>query len=270
MNETILYIKNIKCGYGANIVLQNIDISVGKGELVGIIGPNGSGKTTLLRAITNIIPLKGGEIKFRGIPISRINRKDMAKEIAVVSQAREDVFFNMAVEQAVLLGRIPHFAKYQWLETKDDLKIAEESMQLTDIAHLRGRKLNSLSGGEAQRVFIARALTQKPKLLLLDEPTTYLDIAHQVGIMDLIKRLNKKFELTVIMILHDLNLASEYCHRLVLLDEGRVHKIGCPEEVMDYKTIEKVYKTVVVVEKNPVSSRPHIFVVPEEERQKKR
>lgn len=266
MNNAILHINNIECGYGSNIVLRNIELLIKKGEFAGIIGPNAAGKTTLLRAITNVVPLRKGNVKLRGIPTSKLSRRDIAKDIAVVSQTREDMFFNMIVEETVLLGRIPHFGKYQWIEKKEDRKIAEEAMLLTDIIDLRNRGLESLSGGEKQRVFIARALAQKPKLLLLDEPTSHLDITHQVGILDLIKKLNKEFGLTVIMVLHDLNLASEYCHHLVLLSEGRVFKMGHPEEVMDYKTIEKVYKTIVVIEKNPVSSKPHIFVVSEDER----
>ncbi|MBU3933980.1 MAG: ABC transporter ATP-binding protein, partial [Candidatus Omnitrophica bacterium] len=130
--------------------------------------------------------------------------------------------------------------------------------------------LAEISGGERQLVVIARALTQEPRLLLLDEPTAHLDITHQVGVLDLIKKLNREFGLTVIMVLHDLNLASEYCHRLLLINEGRIHKAGLPEEVLNYQIIEEVYKTVVVVEKNPISSKPYILIVPEEERQKER
>jgi len=270
MKDVILTLDNVKCGYGRNIVLRDVGLSVGKGELVGVIGPNGSGKTTLLRAITNVVPLGKGGIAFRGESIRTMSRRDIAEEIAVVSQAREDAFYNMTVEEAVLLGRIPHFGKYQWIEKREDREIADECMRLTDVVGLRDRELGNLSGGERQRVFIARALAQKPKLLLLDEPTSHLDITHQVGILDLIRRLNREFSLTVIMVLHDLNLASEYCDRIALLNDGRIEKIGPPEEVINFRTIEDVYKTLVVVDKSPVSGKPHVFVASEEKRQKEK
>jgi len=261
----ILRIKNLECGYGAKTILRNIDISIKKGELLGIIGPNGSGKTTLIRAISSVMPIKNGSIELDAMPVCKMNRGAIARSMAVVSQTRESMVFSMTVEEAVLLGRIPYFKKYQWIEKSEDLKIVEESMCLTDIIALRERELTSLSGGEKQRVFIARALAQKPRLLLLDEPTTHLDITHQVRVLDLIRKLNKEFGLTVAMVLHDLNLASEYCHKIVLLNKGSVHKIGMPEEVMNFETIEEVYKTLVVVEKSPVSSKPHVFVVTEED-----
>ena len=138
-------------------------------------------------------------------------------------------------------------------------------MSLTDIASLSKRNVNELSGGERQRAIIARALAQEPELLLLDEPTTHLDIGHQVEILDLVKGLNRKNNLTVIVVLHDLNLASLYCDRLLLLKEGKIHSVGSPEEILTYSIIEEVYKTPVVVEKNPVSFRPFICLVPGKE-----
>jgi iron complex transport system ATP-binding protein len=169
----------------------------------------------------------------------------------------------------VLLGRIPHFEKMQFLETARDFEAAREAMSLTRTLKFKDRLMRELSGGERQLVFIARALAQEPRLLLLDEPTTHLDITHQVAILDLLKRLNRERGLTVIIVLHDLNLASEYCQRLVLMREGRIYKAGRPDEVLSYQIIEEVYKTVVVVEKNPISLRPYVLLVPEEERHKK-
>jgi len=268
MKQPILSVKNIDCGYGEKIVLRNVDLSIKKGELIGIIGPNGSGKTTLLRAITRTLKPKAGGVFFGEKNIWHMRFRELARHVAVVSQMSEIGI--MSVEEFVLLGRTPHYGEFQFLETKSDLDIAQRSMALTDTLKLKDHLIGEISGGERQLALIARALTQDPELLLLDEPTAHLDINHQVGILDLIRRLNKELGLTVIMVLHDLNLASEYCHRLVLLDNGGVHKIGRPEEVVDYETLEKVYKTTVVVEKSPVSSRPHIFVVSEEERQKER
>jgi iron complex transport system ATP-binding protein len=262
----MLEIKDLTCGYGSEFFLKDINFIIETGELVGIIGPNGSGKTTLLRAITRILKPRKGSIIFEGKNVWQMTFKELAKKIAVVSQNFETSFMN--IEEFVLLGRIPHYEKFQFLETKKDVEIAEKCMSLADTFRLKDRLMGEISGGERQLALIARALAQEPKLILLDEPTAHLDITHQVGVLDLIKRLNKEFGLTVIMVLHDLNLASEYCQRLILINEGRIHKIGQPQEVLDFQIIEEVYKTVVVVEKNPISSRPYILIVSEEERQR--
>ncbi len=264
----MLEIKNLVCGYDSKFILQDINFKVENKEFVGIIGPNGSGKTTLLRAITRVLKPKKGAILFEGKDVSRMRHKELAREIAVVSQSSETGF--MSVEEFVLLGRTPYYERFQFLETKDDLAIALRCMKLTDTFRLKDRFMQELSGGERQLALIARALTQEPKLLLLDEPTSHLDIAHQVGILDLIKRLNKELGFTVAMVLHDLNLASEYCQRLVLLDQGRIHKIGPPEQILNYQIIEEVYGAAVVVEKNPISLKPYVLVVSEEEREKRR
>jgi iron complex transport system ATP-binding protein len=174
----------------------------------------------------------------------------------------------MSVREFVLLGRIPYYKELQFLENEKDLAIAESAMVMTDIIKLGANYMSEMSGGEVQLAFIARAIAQEPSLLLLDEPTAHLDITHQVGVLDLIKRLNRQYGLTVIIVLHDLNLASEYCDRLVLMDQGQIEKTGRPEEVLTYSNIEKVYKTVVVVEINPISGKPFVLVVSEEVKKK--
>jgi len=241
---------------------------VGDKEFMGIIGPNGSGKTTLLRAITKVLKPQRGEVLFEEKNIWRMEFKELAQKMAFVSQTPQ-VGLNMTVEEFVLLGRIPYFRRFQFLETRHDEEIARKAMVLTDIFELRKRFIGELSGGERQLTVIACALAQEPKLILLDEPTAHLDIAHQVGILDLIKRLNREKGLMVIIVLHDLNLASEYCNRLLLVDNGRIHKIGTPQEVLTYQVIEEVYKTTVIVRENPISLKPYVFVVSEEEKQKK-
>lgn len=263
----MLEIKNLTCGYDSKIILQDINLKIGAGELVGIIGPNGSGKTTLLRAITKVIRPQKGEILFEKENIEKLNFKELAKKIAVVSQNSVANF--VAVEEFVLLGRIPHRRRLQFLETNVDEKIAQEAMALTGTLQLKERLIGDLSGGERQLVVVARALAQEPRLLLLDEPTSHLDIAHQVKILDLIKRLNRGNGLTVVIVLHDLNLASQYCDRLILFNNGFIYKDGPPQNVLTYEIIEEVYKTVVLVKENPISSKPCVFLVSEEERQKK-
>lgn len=258
----MLEINNLTCGYDTRFSLTDINFKIKEKEFIGIIGPNGSGKTTLFRAITKIIYPKSGKIYFDGIDLSEINFMELARKLAVVSQ-NSDIDLMLSVEEFVLLGRIPHRGKIQFFESNDDEKIADEAMVLTDTFGFRERQMGSLSGGERQLVYIARALAQKPKMLLLDEPTNQLDIAHQVKIMDLIKKLNKERNITVVIVLHDLNLASEYCDRLVLINNGKVFKIGTPGEVLTYQTIEEVYKTVVLVKENPLSKKPYVFLVSE-------
>jgi len=260
----VLEIKDLNCGYGAKLVLQGINLKVENKELVGIIGPNGSGKTTLLRAITRMLKPEKGTIFFEGRDIWQLGFKELAKQVAVVSQSLPTG--SMSVEEFVLLGRIPYLERFQFLETKRDLEIAQRSMDLTDTLRLKNQLIEEISGGERQLTLIARALAQEPRLLLLDEPTAHLDITHQVGILDLVKRLNRDFGLTVIMVLHDLNLASQYCDRLILLNNGLIHKEGPPDQVLTYQIIEQVYKTVVVIKQNPLTSKPYVFLVSEEER----
>ncbi len=263
----MLEIKNLTCGYNSKPVLHDINFKVDPGEILGIIGPNGSGKTTLLRTISRILKPDRGRILFEGESVEKLGFKELARKIAVVSQSFEAGY--MTVEEFVLLGRIPHYRKFQFLETKRDEDIAQRYMVLTDTLGFRDQPIEKISGGERQLAHIARALAQEPKLLLLDEPTAHLDITHQVGILDLIKRLNRELGVTVIMVLHNLNLASEYCDRLILINKGRIHRMGSPWEVLNYKSIEEVYNTVVVVKENPISLRPHILVVSEEARNKR-
>jgi len=264
MND-FLEIKDLVCGYDS-FTLQDISFSVPKGDFLGIIGPNGSGKTSLLRAITRILKTQKGEIYLQGENLRHLNVNALAKKIAVVSQ--NTTTHCIPVEDYVLLGRIPHHRRFQFLDSRQDMKIANKCMEMTGTLKFKNKDLGQLSGGERQLVLIARALAQEPELLLLDEPTSFLDISHQVHIMDLIKRLNRESGLTVITVLHDLNMAGEYCSRLLLMKEGHLYKIGTADEVLNYQYIEAVYQTLVVVGKSPVSSRPYIFVVSEHERLK--
>ncbi|MFA5393996.1 MAG: ABC transporter ATP-binding protein [Candidatus Ratteibacteria bacterium] len=260
----MLQVKNLSCGYGKKVILQNITFQAKEGEMLGIIGPNGSGKTTLLRAITKAIKPIQSEVLLEGKEVSRMNFQEFAKVAAVVSQTLPGGFITL--KEFVLLGRIPYFKRFQFFENGRDLEAAQKAMTLTDTWKLKDRFLEEMSGGERQLSLIARALCQEPSLLFLDEPTSHLDISHQVYILDLIKRLNKELSLTVVMVLHDLNLASEYCDRLILLQDSRIYRMGSPREVLTYQAIEEVYRTVVVVANNPTSGKPHIFIIPADQR----
>jgi len=254
----MLRVLGLNCGYGNNPVLAGIDFQVQSGKILGIIGPNGSGKTTLLRAISRAIVPKKGKILLDSIDIQTISAKDLAKTIAVVSQ--NSSLDELTVEEFILLGRIPYYGVFQFFETKKDLEATQKAMQLTGTIKIKDRMLRHMSDGEKQLVLIARALAQEPKLILLDEPTAHLDITHQASILNLIRKLNTDFGLTVIMVMHDLNLASEYCHDLLLINNGRIHKMGYPGEIFNCRDIEEVYKIKVLIENNPVSQKPYIIL----------
>jgi len=259
----ILEIKNLVCGYVEKEIIKQVSFSAKEGEFLGIIGPNGSGKTTLLRSITGLLKYWEGEVLYNGRNISKIPLREFAQNVAVLPQIL-NINFSFTVQQLVLMGRYPYLKKFQSI-SKKDLDIAKNSMSLTDISHLTERRVGELSGGEWQRVLIAQALTQEPKLLLLDEPTTHLDITHQIETLDLVKKLNEEKGLTIVVVLHDLNLASEYCEKIIMLENGEIYREGTPEEVLTYKNIEEVYKTIVVVIENPVSKKPHVVLIPGKE-----
>ncbi|MBK6285361.1 MAG: ABC transporter ATP-binding protein [Draconibacterium sp.] len=254
-------IEEFSCGYPGRFVLDNISFEIEKGQFVGIIGPNGSGKATLFKGISGELPTMSGNSKLNGQHIQKLSLREKDQTIAVVTQNIE--VGNMTVEEYVLMGRMPYRKQFQFFETTDDFAIAEKYIQLTGISELRDKNMNALSGGEQQLAGIARALTQEPQLLLLDEPTSHLDITHQVQILNLIRRLSENLGLTVLMIIHDLNLAGEYCDSLIMMQKGAMRKKGTPHEVLNYEDIEAVYDTVVITRTNPVSGKPVVFLVSE-------
>ncbi|MDA0577816.1 MAG: ABC transporter ATP-binding protein [Verrucomicrobia bacterium] len=260
----ILEFEKVTCAYPGGFTLTEIDLQVRAGDMVGIVGPNGSGKTTLVRAASRTLRPRAGMVRVDGHDIWSRPAVDLARTVAVVSQSTEAV--PMTVVEYVLLGRIPHYGQWQFLETSSDRDIAARAMQATGCDVFAEQLLTELSGGERQLALVARALAQEPRLLLLDEPTTYLDIAHQVQLLDLVRRLNRKLGLTVVMVMHDLNAASEYCGQLVLMAGGRVRMAGAPESVLRYDVLEDVYKTVLVVGRNSVTGKPHVFPVSEDQR----
>lgn len=252
-----LVTKGLSCGYGKKMILEGIDLKIDRGDFFSILGPNGSGKTTLIRALTRSLAPSRGEVFFEGKNLWSILPKQFAKRCAVVSQNVPAI--PMTVEEFVLLGRIPHYGDFQFLETAADLEIADQAMRQAGVDHLRDRLMTETSGGERQLAAIARALAQEPEWLFLDEPTAHLDIAHQVTVLGLLARLNHEKHLTVVAVLHDLNLAAEYARKMLLMNRGRIHMIGTPEEVLERATIESVFGTRVSAGKNPVSMKPFIL-----------
>lgn len=252
-------LKKANYGYKKSFHLSDVSFSISQGLFAGIIGPNGSGKSTLLKGISGELPISENQVFLKRKDLCNVLENDRAREISVVSQFSEPI--DITVEEFVLMGRIPYRKKYQFFENDKDFEVAQKYMKLTDTYHLRSKKFSKLSGGEQQLVNIAKALTQEPSLLLLDEPTSHLDISHQVQILNLIQELTHELGLTVIMVIHDLNLASEYCDYLVLMKNGSLHKHGTPNEILNFKNIEEVYNTVVVTQDNPLSKKPSIFLV---------
>ncbi|HID95955.1 MAG TPA: heme ABC transporter ATP-binding protein [Candidatus Latescibacteria bacterium] len=243
-------------------VLKGIDLEVAEGEFLGIIGPNGSGKSTLLKSISGIFRDFSGEIKVRGRSIRRWRRRQLARMLAVVPQDTT-ISFDFTVLEVVMMGRSPYLRGFQ-AETAHDLDVVRRAMEFTECWQLRDRSINELSGGERQRAVIARALAQEPHILLLDEPTTHLDINHQVEIFDLLASLNTDEGMTILAVSHDLNLAAAYCSKLMLLDKGRIHSIGTPGEILRREVIEDVYQTPVIIGKNPATGSPNLMLMPSE------
>jgi iron complex transport system ATP-binding protein len=258
VNPTI-QTEKLSFAYKDKPVLDGVSLSVHKGEMIGILGPNGSGKTTLLKLFSAVLSGRG-EIKVNGRDIGSYGKRELSRLFAVVPQESQ-VLFPYTVAEIVLMGRASYHSPLA-LEGNRDLEVARTSMELTDCLSFADRYLHELSGGEKQRVIIARALAQEPEILLLDEPSAFLDLKHQVRVFELMRRLNREHGLTIVAVLHDLNLAALFFPRLVLLREGRIYCDGSPREVLTEKTIEEIYGIKIRVEQDASNQNPQIFVCP--------
>ena len=249
-------------GEASRSVIRNVSFSVESGEMLGIVGPNGSGKTSLLKLLGNMVPHQRGSISLYGQPLSELRQEAVAKTVAFVPQDTHQAF-PFSVAETVLTGRFPHHHRTFWdlgfgWESADDRAAAQQAMMTMDVWHLAARPVTGLSGGERQRVIIARALAQDPEVLLLDEPTAFLDLQHQIDICAVLHRLKHERGLTIIVVSHDLNLASQYCDRLLLLDHGEVYRLGRPDEVIRPEVLNAVYRCHVLVDRHPVSGLPRV------------
>lgn len=268
MNNIILLVQNLFCGYDKNVILEDINFSIKQNKILSILGTNGSGKTTLVKTISNAIKPLSGSIFLQDKNLNTINLKKRSRKIAVVTQ-----FFHttsMSVKEYVLLGRLPFFKQFQFFETKKDHDIVDKYLKLTNTFELKDTPLNQISGGEKQLVSIARALVQEPVLLLLDEPTAHLDIFHQTKILSLIDKMKTQLNIAVLIVLHDINLASEYSDDIVLLDKKKksIYSSGSPENVITMKSIKDIYNTDVRITNNPVSKKPSVFLLKHKQRRK--
>lgn len=260
----MIELSHVTLGYDHRAVLSDVSVRVGEGRIVGIIGPNGSGKSTLLRGMTRLLRLFSGDIFVDERDLRSYKREEIARIMATVPQnpVLPEAFTAFEV---VLMGRTPHLGLIRSEREKDRL-IAWQAMEATHTQFLADRRVSELSGGERQRLVVARALTQEPRILLLDEPTAHLDINHQVEILDLIKDLSSERGLTVVLALHDLNLAAQYCYWLVMLSEGKVHSEGPPDQVLTASNIKDVYGAEVSVQPHPINKLPMTVITRGESR----
>ena len=259
MNPAI-NVYNLSHSFGDNPVLRDLSFTIPKGGFFIIIGPNGSGKTTLMKVISGLLKRQYGQLEILGHPIEGYSRKALAQTIAFVSQMAY-VDFPFTVSEIVLMGRSPYMGVLG-VEDEKDKEIAKEAIRFTGLEHIAHRKMDQLSGGEQQRVFIARAVCQEPDIILLDEPTASLDLAHQVRVMDLMEKLKKESRVTVVMVSHDVNLAAMYGDQLLLLNEGRIECQGHPDKVLTFQTLEDVYKCTLLVDQSPLGNIPRVTLVP--------
>lgn len=238
-----LRISNVSFSYGERTVIHDVSLAVEEGEIVGIVGPNGAGKSTLLRLLAGLARPQGGTIELGGRSLSAMPHRARARAIAFLPQATSFPFSHSALE-IVLMGRAPHLPLFGF-ESAEEIDIAREAMRATDCLPLAHRPIDALSGGERQRVLVARALAQKPNLLILDEPTAFLDLRHQADLHRILRELRRARGTTIIAAMHDLNLAAALCQRIVILHEGRLAAEGPPAEIFTPELIGRVFGTAV-------------------------
>ncbi len=255
----VIRAQKINFSYAEKKVIEDISFAVDKGQMTAIIGPNGSGKTTLLKVINGSLLPDSGEIYVGEKSTSQYKRKEIARKVAIVPQETSAVF-PFYVEEIVLMGRFPHLGNYRF-ENKEDYKIVHEAMEKTDTLDFARRRFNELSAGERQRVLIARALAQKPEILLLDESTAFLDLKHQLRFLKLLKQLNRDDGLTIVFVTHDINLAAQHADKIILLYSGKVYAIGNPAEVISARNMKEVYEVDTLVDENPHNGSPRVTLL---------
>jgi iron complex transport system ATP-binding protein len=256
---SIISAENINFSYAVKPVMERVSFAIDEAQIVAIIGPNGSGKTTLLKIINGTLFPDAGQMLIDGKETSRWSRKDIAQKVAIVPQETA-VVFPFYAEEIVLMGRFPHLSNYRF-ENKKDYRIVHEAMEKTDTLSFAARRFDELSAGERQRVLIARALCQEPKVLLLDESTVFLDLKHQAQFLDLLRQLNTAQQLTVIFVTHDIYLAAQHADRIILLYSGKIYAIGKPAEVITAANIKKVYDVDSLIDQNPQSGLPRLTLL---------
>jgi iron complex transport system ATP-binding protein len=254
----MLKIKNLNFNYEKDKpVLKNINLSIRSGEFVGIVGPNGCGKSTLINLLCRVLDFYHGTILLENQSLKNFSQQKLARMIAVVPQ--ESHFeFDFTTLEIVLMGRLPYLSRLQF-ESANDKKLAKKMMELTKCWEFRAKYIKYLSGGEKQRVIVARALVQQPRYLLLDEPTSHLDLNFQYEIMDIISQLNQNEKVTIISVFHDINLASRYCSRLLIMKEGQIIADGSPDVVINHENLTKIYGFDIILKHHPKEGYTYIL-----------
>jgi iron complex transport system ATP-binding protein len=247
----VIETQHLTGGYGELAIAQDINLTVRTGEWLSLIGANGSGKSTLLRLLSRILLPQQGTVLLDGKAIHTESIATIAQKLAILPQ-QQTVPEGLTVKQLVSLGRAPHQQWWQWELSQKDIQIVQQAIAQTGIDNYRDRPIEQLSGGERQRAFLALALAQAPQILLLDEPTTYLDICHQLQLLELLKQLNQQQGLTVLTVLHDMNLAARYSDRLVLMHQGKLCAMGTPREVLTPDMLRHTFGVEISILETPV------------------
>lgn len=255
----MLEVQNISVNYAARAVIENVSFALRKGEIIAILGANGAGKTTLLKSLNGNLPIAKGKITLDDNPLENYSRREIARRIAVVAQETETKF-PVSVVEFVLSGRFAHGMAFGW-ETENDRQIALSSLLSCDLKNYAARLMNELSGGERQRVVLARALATEAKILLLDEPTANLDLAHQALMFRLVHERCEKYDAAAIVITHDLNLAAEFADRIILLEKGKIRAHGAASEVLTEENLQAVFNVRVLLDENPRSKKIRVTTV---------
>jgi iron complex transport system ATP-binding protein len=256
---SIISAQNINFSYATKPIMEDVSLVIDEAQIVAIIGPNGSGKTTLLKIINGTLFPDSGQMLIDGKDTRLWPRQEIAKTVAIVPQETASIF-SFYAEEIVLMGRFPRLSNYRF-ENKKDYRIVHEAMEKTDTLAFANRRFDELSAGERQRVLIARALAQEPKILLLDESTVFLDLKHQMQFLALLRQLNVTQNLTVMFVTHDINLAAQHAGRIILLYCGKNYAIGKPAEVITAANIKEVYDVDVLIDQNPQSGLPRMTLI---------
>lgn len=255
-----LNVSALRCGYGGKEVLKDISFSITKGEFVGILGPNGAGKSTLVQTLSGILPFSHGSIEIMGMSIEDLGLKERARRMAVIVQDG-DVRFPFSCREVVEMGRYPHQRRWR-MDSVDDLETVEKALALTDTASLGDRLIAAVSGGERQRVFMAKSLAQETPILILDEATSAMDIHRKLGIFKILEQQNLAENLTVLAVLHDINLAALFCRRIMFLKDGCVEADGPTDEVLTEEVLERVYENRVIVQRIENLQKKQVIFLP--------
>jgi iron complex transport system ATP-binding protein len=257
--KEMINVRNVSINYGGTQILRDVSFVLETGEIIVILGANGAGKTTLLRALNLTLPVFEGEVLVGGKSIESLSRGEIARQIAVVAQENETKF-PITVLEFVLAGRFAHGNAFGW-ETEKDLQIALDCLNLCDLEDYQKRLMNELSGGERQRVLLARAFATQARILLLDEPTNNLDLSHQALMLKLVKERTETCESAAIVITHDLNLASEFADKILLIKDGRMIARGKPKEVLTEKNLHDVFGVRVLLDTNPLTENVRVTTI---------